>query len=119
MEELKIAVHALVLMIKGLRQKWKQPIAFYFSDGDMTALQIKTILKGIIHVLLDTGFIVIATVCDQYSANTNSIKQLIQETSPIKSESDHVKEFYIKEKPIIAMYDRPHEGFLETYPTFI
>lgn len=76
-KKLKIADHAFVTMIKGLRKKWKQPVSFYFSEGGMNAVQIKQLVKTTIEALLKVGFIGVGTVCDQYSANTNALKQLV------------------------------------------
>jgi hypothetical protein len=37
----KTANHALVFMVRDLRRKWKQPVAYYFSCGSTKAQMIK------------------------------------------------------------------------------
>lgn len=44
-KKLKIADHATVFMARGIRKKWKQPLAFYFSESGMTVPDIVRNLK--------------------------------------------------------------------------
>lgn len=37
---LKIADHAMVFMARGLRKKWKQPLAYFFADGGMKSADL-------------------------------------------------------------------------------
>lgn len=106
---LKIADHALVLMVKGLKKKWKQPISFYFSDGGMKAHQLKEILNTTIKSLLEVGFIVVGTVCDQYSTNVTAIKQMVTESRQSGHEvQDDLQIFHVNGYEIVAFYDPPH-----------
>lgn len=40
-KKLRIADHVLVLLLKGIRKKWKQPICYYFSQGGFNAVDLK------------------------------------------------------------------------------
>lgn len=75
-KNLKFADHALVFMLQGLRKKWKQPISYHFSEGGLNSDHLYVLIKNTILVLQQLGFIVVCTVCDQYSANVNAIKKL-------------------------------------------
>lgn len=43
----QMATHALVFMIGGIRKKLKQPIAYYFSSGSVTADRLSVLLKEV------------------------------------------------------------------------
>lgn len=43
----QIASHALVFMLVGLRKRWKQPIAHYFSGESVTADRLQAIIKEV------------------------------------------------------------------------
>uniref|UniRef100_A0A2H1W277 SFRICE_035491 n=1 Tax=Spodoptera frugiperda TaxID=7108 RepID=A0A2H1W277_SPOFR len=56
----KIADHVLVLMVKGLRKKFKQPIAYYFTNA-LNKAQLKDIFKKNVSYVRSTG---LKVVCD-------------------------------------------------------
>ncbi|CAK1597656.1 unnamed protein product [Parnassius mnemosyne] len=76
----EFADHAQVFMIRGLIRKYKQPVAYTFAHaatkGPELSLQIKTIFEN----LQETGFNVVATVCDQGTNNRNALNLLLNET---------------------------------------
>lgn len=43
----QIASHALVFMLVGLRKRWKQPIAHYFSGESVSADRLQVIIKEV------------------------------------------------------------------------
>lgn len=43
----QIASNALVFMVAGIRKKWKQPIAFYFSGKSVTSDRLSVIIKEV------------------------------------------------------------------------
>ncbi|KAF9823382.1 hypothetical protein SFRURICE_006595 [Spodoptera frugiperda] len=79
----KIADHVLVFMVKGLRKKFKQPIAYYFTNA-LNKAQLKEILKKVVSYVRSTGLKVVCTVCDQSTVNDNNKIRLI-ETKAIPS----------------------------------
>lgn len=93
-------------MIQSLRKKYKQPISFHFSQGGMNSIELKNVLKATIKALQDIGFIIVCTVCDQYSANVNAIR-IIKEESQRMSASD-IDLFWIGGQEIVGIYDPPH-----------
>ncbi|KAF9793869.1 hypothetical protein SFRURICE_007400 [Spodoptera frugiperda] len=68
----KIADHVLVFMVKGLRKKFKQPIAYYFTNA-LNKAQLKEILKKVVSYVRSTGLKVVCTVCDQSTVNVNNL----------------------------------------------
>lgn len=47
----QIASHALVFMVAGIRKKWKQLVAFYFSGDSVTADRLSVLLKEVISII--------------------------------------------------------------------
>lgn len=72
----EIATEALVFMIRGLRLKWKQPVAYFFSSGSTPGPIIAELLKEILIAIKDVGLKVIATVCDMGSNNCSALSSL-------------------------------------------
>lgn len=67
----KPAKYVQVIMARGLKKSWKQPVFFGF-DCKMK----KEILFKLITELDKAGFQVVATVCDMGTVNYNMIKEL-------------------------------------------
>ncbi|KAL5235390.1 hypothetical protein ACI65C_002800 [Semiaphis heraclei] len=61
----KFADKALVFMVRGIRKKFKQPVAFYLTTSNMNGLKLAKIIKEVIEAVQSTGLTVISTVCDQ------------------------------------------------------
>ncbi|KAJ8912414.1 hypothetical protein NQ315_013482, partial [Exocentrus adspersus] len=106
--KLKFADHALVLLLKGIKKKWKQPISYYFSQGGFNAVQLKQILKTTIEALQQIGFTIIGTVCDQYSSNINAIKQLVEDSERERNMYSDLQLFRIGGQEIVGIFDPPH-----------
>ncbi|XP_026471484.1 uncharacterized protein LOC113375753 [Ctenocephalides felis] len=82
------ANHTLVFMIKGIKDRWKQPVAFYFSEGGVGA-----------------------KVCDQYAANCKAVNMLLNDTEEYyKTKNLHWNKlfFEIDGHEIVPLYDPPH-----------
>jgi len=72
---------ALVFMIRGSRKKFKQPIAFYLTNGTMDSTNLSIIIKNIIKAVQSTGLTVVSTICDQAPTNVAAINRLYKETN--------------------------------------
>ena len=110
-EQKKIADHALVFMIRGVLKNYKQPIAYSFCSKTTPKLDLAKQITEIIRKLHTTGFIVVATVCDQGSTNVSAINHLINKTREKyirKNEEFRNAVFEIDGKEIIPLYDSPH-----------
>jgi len=102
---------ALVFMIRGSRKKFKQPIAFYLTNGTMDSTNLSIIIKNIIKAVQSTGLTVVSTICDQAPTNVAAINRLYKETN-----EKYIKEgkenkafgFEIENQEIIPLYDVPH-----------
>jgi hypothetical protein len=75
-----IADHANVFMVKGIHRQWKQAASFNFSSGPIKSQKLKSLLLEIIKECKQIGLEVVATVCDQGSANQAVINSLLKNT---------------------------------------
>ena len=64
-----IANHAIVFMVRGLVQKWKQPVSSFLSSGPMTGSTMKELLFECIQKLTGIGLHVKVVIGDQGSNN--------------------------------------------------
>ncbi|CAG5036833.1 unnamed protein product [Parnassius apollo] len=60
------ATHALLFMAIGIRKKWKQPLAFYFSGDCVTADRLSVLIKEVLDASFQAGLNVTATVSDNF-----------------------------------------------------
>lgn len=108
----KFSDKALVFMVRGLRKKFKQPVAFYLTNSNMNSLNLSNILKDVITAVQSTGLTVISTVCDQAPSNVAAINRLLKETKDntnLKTEEKNdVFGFVIGGQEIIPLFDVPH-----------
>lgn len=104
-----IADHALVFMVKGLKAKFKQPVAYYFTNS-LNKIELKNIIVEVIKEIQKSGLIVLCTVCDQSAINVSAINSLVQETKDfLKNGKEWSHDFYeINKKQIIPLFDVPH-----------
>jgi len=72
----KFANHALLFIVRGLHQKWKQPLAYYLSRGSTKAEMLVQFLKEVLGALQNVGLHVVATVCDMGTNNVKAMKLL-------------------------------------------
>jgi hypothetical protein len=70
------ANHAPVFMVHGLRRKWKQPVAYYFSRESTKAEMIVQLLSVVLVAYQNAGLQVVATVCDMGANNVKALKLL-------------------------------------------
>lgn len=105
------ADHAQVFMIRGLVKNYKQPVAYTFSQAATKGPELASQLKSVITELQAAGLIVVATVCDQGTNNTQCIKILTEETRAIllrKGQEPREQVILINDQQIIPLYDPPH-----------
>ncbi|PZC87062.1 hypothetical protein B5X24_HaOG201298 [Helicoverpa armigera] len=109
-DDKKIADHVLVFMVKGLRKKYKQPVAYYFTNSIKKA-ELKKILQDVIKYVHSTGLKQICTVCDQSTVNVSVINELVEETriKYLKEKKDWKHEkIQIGKTEVIPIFDVPH-----------
>jgi len=107
----KFADKALVFMVRGLRKKFKQPVAFYLSNSNMNSSDLATIIKEVIKAVQCTGLDVISRVCDQALSNVAAINRLKKETKDdyLKAGREYYEvSFEINNNKIIPLFDAPH-----------
>ncbi|XP_076250082.1 uncharacterized protein LOC143189952 isoform X2 [Rhynchophorus ferrugineus] len=99
-----------VFMVKGVFKQWQQPLCYTFTDGPINAIDLKDLIKKIIRKCHECGLSIVATVCDQGSANVAAIKILLQETQEYfsqRNEKNNHFGFLIDEKEIVPLFDGP------------
>lgn len=107
----QIADHALVFMIRGIYRNYKQPICYTFCSGSTSTEELVMLLTCVIKKLKETGFNVVATVCDQGASNVSAINHLVEETkrNHLRNEEEYNKYvFKVDGEEIIPLFDPPH-----------
>jgi hypothetical protein len=105
----RIADHAMVLMLKGVGKKWKQPIAYYFTKNGMKSPIVAKHIKTAIREVQAIGLKVVATVCDQF--NKPAINMLVEESRgelARKGKQHESYSFFVNGEEVIPLYDPPH-----------
>jgi hypothetical protein len=108
--DIKIADHVLVFYICGIFKKWQQPIYFSFSSSSTKSFVIVDVLKQFIGEIQKCGLKIIATICDQGTANQAGINTLLNESRSIyNSRKLPVKRrIIVQNEEIIPLFDTPH-----------
>jgi len=71
-----IANHALVFMLRGLRKRWKQPVAYYLTRRSTKGDMLVDFLMEVLDACHNAGLVVVATVFDMGANNVKAFKQL-------------------------------------------
>ncbi|KRT84953.1 hypothetical protein AMK59_277 [Oryctes borbonicus] len=106
-----IANHVLVFMLRGLRSKWKQPLAYYFVYRTMSSAQLYVTIKSVIRACQNIGLNIVATVSDQGSTNRGAVSLLMSETNRLcaqKGEENKYLGYLIDNKEVVHIFDPPH-----------
>ena len=96
----RVADQALVLMARGLKQSWKQPIGFFYSAGPTPGETLQELVSDAIRKLRKAHMNVVATVCDMGKPNQDLLNRLgVSIDRPI---------FTVDDEEVVALYDVPH-----------
>jgi hypothetical protein len=95
-----IANHALVFIVRGLHQKWKQPLAYYFSCGSTKSHLLVRFLNEVLGTCQNAGVCVVGTVWD---TGPNSIKAFKLLGATIQK-----PRFKVQNQETVTLYDPPH-----------
>jgi hypothetical protein len=113
-----LATHALVFMVRGLRLKWKQAIAYFFTHSTVQTSTLSELVKTCIDKLKQVGLYVRCVVCDQGSTNVAALRQLgYSESLPELKLLDADNKVYV-------IFDVPHliknvrNNFMKHHVTF-
>lgn len=107
----RFADHAVVFMLRGIRKKWKQVVAYVFVEHSFRKENLATFITSIIRKSTEIGLHVVATVCDQGSNNEGAIKLLYQKTErkyAAKGEESRRFGFDVDNKEVVPIFDPPH-----------
>ena len=96
-----LANHALVFMVRGFMEKWKQPVGYFLSSGPMKANAMKDLLFECMEKLKSVGLTPVILVCDQGTNNQSLYKRELGVTTDAPF-------FFHENSKIFAMYDPPH-----------
>lgn len=94
------ATNALVVMVKGIMSKWKQPLCFYFVDSNCSAKSLYSILGEIVTRISELGLTLRGVVSDQGS-NFSSLAKLL-------GIDRNKSTFVINDKTLFYIFDAPH-----------
>ena len=96
-----IANHALVFTLRGLRKRWKQPVAYYLTRGSTKGDMLVDFLKEVLGACHSAGLVVVATVCDMVANSVKALQKLLRfsEKTPF---------FRFRHQEIAAVFDPPH-----------
>lgn len=109
--KLQFADKAITFMVRGIKRKFKQPVAFYFTKSGMKTPDLVVALKEVIRAVQSTGLKIIATVCDQAPTNVAATNILLQETNEYyirRGTENRSLGYEIDEQEIVPLYDPPH-----------
>ncbi|XP_077282118.1 uncharacterized protein LOC143908359 isoform X1 [Temnothorax americanus] len=94
------ACNVAVLMIRGICNNWKQPLAYFFLHSSFSARKLTTIIPQAITKLQNAGFIVVAFVSDMGGNFKLTAKYLgVTENNPF---------FFVNNERISHLFDSPH-----------
>ncbi|CAH1731462.1 unnamed protein product [Aphis gossypii] len=96
----KSAKLVLVVMIRGLHNKWKLPFAYFISSTGVTGDQMANIARSSIVKLCEIGFSPSIITCDQGTSNRKMFSML--------GGTPENPYTVINSKKIFLMYDIPH-----------
>lgn len=64
-------------MLIGLSQKWKEPVAFYFSQNGCNSVMLKKCMFDVLNASqMYAGVDVVTTICDMGVSNVKCLKEL-------------------------------------------
>jgi hypothetical protein len=102
----KRANHALIVMVRGARVKFKQPIAYYFTKDTVSSECLKQILFLAVQKLEFINLHVLTTICDQGPTNMKATNLLCSETV---SNTPSMTHFVVDQSFIVnRMFDVGH-----------
>lgn len=96
----ELAKSVMVIMIRGLHDKWKQPIGYFFVANSCTGADLLTIIYSSIHKLHSISLVVKAMISD-----LGSNFKKFAESRHITPETPY---FNISGKEIVFLFDPPH-----------
>ena len=95
-----LASQALVVMVHGLTNKWKQVLGYFLASGGTKAAMLKNIVCSAIDMISDIGGNVVAITCDQGANNRALFSNLgVTVESPF---------FVHSSAKIFCFFDPPH-----------
>ncbi|XP_025985726.2 uncharacterized protein LOC105203458 [Solenopsis invicta] len=106
----KIADHAITFYFRCLKTGQKMPLGYGFCESATKASQLVCCIKQWLANIIISGFIPVATVCDQGATNIAAINTLIADSNLIRAKKNLPPKntFIIKGKEIVPIYDYVH-----------
>ncbi|XP_053625003.1 uncharacterized protein LOC128683403 [Plodia interpunctella] len=103
--------HAQVFMLRGIVKNYKQAVSYTFSAAATKGPELAKQLKAVIKKVIEAGFIVVATICDQGTNNRQAINILMEETHAASLRLGNEPKdntFIVDGHEIVPLYDPPH-----------
>lgn len=92
-----LATKALVFLVRGLCQNWKQTIGYFFTSNYTSVMILKKLVFQSLLILKEHGLNVVAIVCDQAPTN-----QALYQELKVTCEKPY---FFVNDDKIFALYD--------------
>lgn len=102
---------ALTFLVRGVRRKFKQPVAYFFTNSTMKTTNLVVAIKEVVHAVQSTGLNIVSIICDQASTNVAAINILKAETKSKYLKMKMEKKifgFELGGEEILPLYDPPH-----------
>jgi hypothetical protein len=96
-----IANHAIVFMVRGLCEKWKQPVGYFLSSGPMSGKVMTQLLKECIDKVQSSNLTVKVVISDQGSNNRSMFETEL-------GASVGKPFFWYHDLKVFVLYDPPH-----------
>ena len=96
-----VANHALAFMVRGLQDKWKQPVGYFLTSGAIGGDKLLPLVKTCIDKLQSIGLTIKAVICDQGSNNRKCFETL----GGVSVEKPY---FLHNDCKVHVIYDPPH-----------
>jgi hypothetical protein len=95
-----ITNHAIVFMLLGLYNNWKQLVAYYLIDGDAKVERLVNLLMEVLDASYNARLEVVATMCDIGANNVKALKHL--------GVSEKIRFVRFHNQEVAAVFDPPH-----------
>jgi len=103
---------ALTFMVRGVRKKFKQPVAFMFTNSTIKTPSLVVAIKEVVQAVQAIGLNVVSLICDQASTNVAAVNILKTETNAkyLKQfgKQKQMFGFELGGQEIVPLYDPPH-----------
>ncbi|XP_024941956.1 uncharacterized protein LOC112494523 [Cephus cinctus] len=106
----KFADYVLVFILRGVERNCMMPLTYNFCKSSTSANQLARCIEEIVQAVTNSGFKIVATVCDQGATNVSCINTLLRETRRkyFSEKTQFTGKIQTYGQHIILLYNPPH-----------